>query len=164
MSGKVTFSALIQGLAGAVIQAQDCIEKHQISNLRSYFDKYNRPISVDIRMPSLQPGANANDEVMYRTPLLPLVGTNALQIRDVEISFDAELTEIEEAEVEPEAPGMAQMWEKRPFRRQLAMNAGGGKGVGNVHVKLRVKGAEPTDGAARLISHLAQVQGVYKSI
>lgn len=164
MSGKVTFHTLIKGLAGAVIDAQDSIEKHQIANLRSYFDKHNRPISVDIRLPSMHPGAAINDEVMYRAPLLPLVSTNTLKIREVEISFDAELTELAEQEDGKQEDSEQTLWEKNPFRRQLAMNAGTGKGVGNVHVKLRVEGAEPTDGAARLINHLAQGQGVYKSI
>jgi hypothetical protein len=164
MSGKVTFHTLIKGLAGAVIDAQDSIEKHQISNLRSYFDKYNRPISVDIRLPSMHPEAAINDEVMYRAPLLPLVSTNTLKIREVEISFDAELTELVDEGDATQENYEQTLWEKSPFRRQLAMNAGAGRGVGNVHVKLRVEGAEPTDGAARLINHLAQGQGVYKSV
>jgi hypothetical protein len=33
-----------------------------------------------------------------------------------------------------------------------------------VHVVLRVEGTEPTDGAARLINHLAQTQGVFKTV
>lgn len=165
MTAKVTFHTLIKGLAGAVIEAQDSIEKHQIANLRTYFTKENRPRYVDIILPSMQPDAADNDEVMYRAALLPLVSTNTLKIREVEISFDAELTELGE---DPDSAANAQAdkdpWEQRAFKRQLAMNAGNPKGVGNVHVKLRVEGTEPTDGAARLMNHLAQSQGVYKSI
>jgi hypothetical protein len=31
-------------------------------------------------------------------------------------------------------------------------------------VVLRVEGSEPTDGAARLINHLAQTQGVFRTV
>ena len=164
MSGKVTFHTLIKGLAGAVIEAQDSIEKHQIANLRTYFDPYNRPICVDIRLPSQHPQATEDSEDLYRAPLLPLVGTNTLQIREVEISFDAELTELGPEEQTTAVDDPLNHWEKSPVARQVAMNTGAGKGVGNVHVKLRVEGTEPTDGAARLMNHLAQGQGVYKTI
>lgn len=165
MTAKVTFQNLIKGLAGAVIEAQDSIEKHQIANLRTYFDDKNKPICVRMRLPSMLPDAKATDEVMYRAPLLPLVSTNTLKIREVEISFDAELTEFDEDVAGNATEAQArELWERRPFKRQLAMNAGTTKGLGNVHVKLRVEGTEPTDGAARLMNDLAQGQGVYKTI
>jgi hypothetical protein len=42
--------------------------------------------------------------------------------------------------------------------------AGGKEGKsGAVHVMIRVEGSEPTDGAARLMNHLSQTQGVFKT-
>jgi hypothetical protein len=35
---------------------------------------------------------------------------------------------------------------------------------GSIHLVLRVEGSEPTDGKARLINHLAQTQGVFKTV
>ena len=53
MSGTMTFHSLIEALAGAVIEAQDSIEMHQLSNLRDFFDEDNRPRSVTIVGPSM---------------------------------------------------------------------------------------------------------------
>ncbi len=91
MATQTSLNDLIEALAGAVIDAQDRIELHQMSHLSDYFDEDNRPKSVTIRMPSLQPGAGEGDEDLYRAPILPLVSTNVLRIKDVEIRFDADL-------------------------------------------------------------------------
>src|SRR5476649_2349091 len=107
MSTPVDLKDLIEALAGAVIEAQDRIEQHQISNLGSYFDSDNRPRSVTIRLPSLSPDADPGDEDLYRAPLLPLVACNPLKIKDVEITFDVDLGTLAEAAVAPvlsEAP------------------------------------------------------------
>ncbi|MDA3305078.1 DUF2589 domain-containing protein [Stenotrophomonas pavanii] len=165
MSGTMTFHSLIEALAGAVIEAQDSIEMHQLSNLRDFFDEDNRPRSVTIRLPSQHPQAEEGDEDLYRAPLLPLVSTNNLRIREVEISFDADLADLGAEDPDVPAPGAADAWESpRPAARHVGLDTGRGKGVGNVHVQLRVEGTEPTDGAARLMNHLAQSQGVFKTI
>jgi hypothetical protein len=39
-----------------------------------------------------------------------------------------------------------------------------GRKGGNVHIVLRVEGTEPSDGTARLINHLTQTQGVFKTV
>ncbi|NEL42837.1 MAG: DUF2589 domain-containing protein, partial [Xanthomonas perforans] len=72
------------------------IEQHQMANLGAFFDEDNRPRSVLIRLPSQHPEAGENDEDLYRAPLLPLVSSNVLRIKDVEISFDAQLGELSE--------------------------------------------------------------------
>lgn len=104
MSSRIALKDLIEALAGAVIEAQDRIEQHQIANLGSYFDENNRPKSVLLRLPSLQPGAQEGSEDLYRAPLLPLVATNMLRIKDVEISFDVDLGALSDEEAAA-APG-----------------------------------------------------------
>lgn len=165
MSGNISFHTLIEALAAAVIEAQDSVEAHQISHLRNYFDEDNRPRSVTIRMPSLHPLAEEGDEDLYRAPLLPLVSTNNLRIREVEISFDADLADLGHDDPEEPSPGSPDAWESpRPAAKSIGLDTGRGRGVGNVRVQLRVEGTEPTDGAARLMNHLTQGQGVYKTI
>ena len=94
MAGEVSLNDLIEALANAVIEAQDRIEQHQISNISRYFDEDNRPISVDVKLPSLDPGADEDEDVDYRVPLLALVSSNPLRIKDVEISFDADISQV----------------------------------------------------------------------
>lgn len=167
MKGNISFHSLIEALSSAVIEAQDSINLHQIATIRGYFDEDNRPRSVSFRLPSLHPAAEEGDEDLYRAPLLPLVSTNHLRIKDVEISFEADLGELaaEESGADPAADPVGEAWSssRRPPPR-IGLDTGVTRQRGNVRVVLRVEGTEPTDGAARLINQLAQSQGVFKTI
>lgn len=179
MAAQVALKDLIEALAGAIIEAQDRIEQHQIANLSSYFDEDNRPKSVLIRLPSIHPQAAEGDEDLYRAPLLPLVSTNLLKIKDVELSFDVDLGEVAgdlspPPTPAPAAPGSDRAEAQSPWRDdsanlrkkvQVHTRSGLlGRRSSTVHVVLRVEGSEPTDGSARLINHLAQTQGVFKTV
>ncbi|MBD4046715.1 DUF2589 domain-containing protein [Xanthomonas citri] len=171
---QISLNDLIEALAGAVIDAQDRIEQHQMANLGAFFDEDNRPRSVLIRLPSQHPEAGENDEDLYRAPLLPLVSSNVLRIKDVEISFDAQLGELSELgeAVVPDAlavPAVVEDWHPKPpaLPGQIGIDLGSNaKNARNsaVHVVLRVEGSEPTEGVARLINRLAQSQGVFKTV
>lgn len=168
MSSRIALKDLIEALAGAVIEAQDRIEQHQIANLGSYFDENNRPKSVLLRLPSMQPGAPEDAEDLYRAPLLPLVATNMLRIKDVEISFDVDLGALSD-EDRPEGAGAdgANAWRDAlgSVKKSVQVHTRGplvGK-RSSAHVVLRVEGTEPTEGAARLISQLNQIQGIFKT-
>jgi len=173
MATQLSMNELIEALAGAVIEAQDRIERHQISNLAGYFDADQRPRSLNIRLPSLHPQAQPGEEEMYRAPLLALVSANLLKIKDVELTFDVDLVEITEppekaaapAPVRPAGPGAGTAVPPEPpgpkRTAQVDLRAGFlRRRAGSVHVVLRVEGSEPAEGAARLINHLVQTQGV----
>ncbi len=169
MASNIPLNDLIEALAGAVIEAQDHIERHQISNLLGYFDSNNRPRSLVVRLPSIHPQAEEGSEDFYRAPLLPLVSTNLLKIKDVEISFDVDLGQLTEEpaiQAEKAVTDDERQQEETPRKNIFVDMAGGAlkKKGGSIHVVLRVEGSEPTDGAARLINHLAQTQGVFKTI
>ncbi len=171
---QISLNDMIEALAGAVIDAQDRIEQHQMANLGAFFDEDNRPKSVLIRLPSQHPEAGEDDEDLYRAPLLPLVSSNVLRIKDVEITFDAQLgvlSELDEAELpasvlEP-APGGDWRAKSPAAPGQIGIDLSSSSRnarQNSVHVVLRVEGSEPTEGIARLINHLAQTQGVFKTV
>lgn len=171
MATQTPLPGLIEAMASAVIDAQDRIEKRQLEHLSDYFDEDNRPKSIVIRMPSLRPGATEDDEDLYRAPLLPLISTNLLRIKDVEISFDVDMGSLADeagtdAGDDPARDPMA--WGRRGEKKRplvqvdTTIRAGAGNS-GSVHVVLRVEGTDPTDGAARLMNHLAQTQGVFQT-
>ncbi|MDR3641572.1 MAG: DUF2589 domain-containing protein [Humidesulfovibrio sp.] len=164
MASNIPLNDLIEALAGAVIEAQDNIEQHQISNLLGYFDSDNRPKSLVVRVPSIQAEAESGSEDLYRAPLLPLVSSNMLKIKDVEITFDVDLGQMSDGPADPAAGGKGQPEAEAP-RKSIFVDMAGGKQskAGSIHVVLRVESSEPTDGAARLINHLAQTQGVYRT-
>jgi len=174
---NITLKDLLEALAGAVIGAQDRIEQHQIASLGSYFDSDNRPRSVLLRLPSLHPGAAEGDEDYYRAPLLSLVPTNPLQIREVEIDFDAQLGELGEEEVSPGATDTAdkaaededagEAWHAGEPRKTIQIDTQGvtkGSQSSSVHVRVKVASTETTSGLAKLANHLAQTQGVFKTV
>jgi hypothetical protein len=168
MATQTSLNTLIEAIAGAVVDAQDRIEQHQMAHLSDFFDEDNRPKSVVIRMPSLHPQAKEGDEDLYRAPILPLVSTNVLRIKDVEITFDADIGPLVEGDVPADAQSLEPSWKGRSpaSRPHLSVDPGSGGGnrkSGSVHVVLRVEGSEPTDGAARLMNHLSQTQGVFKT-
>jgi len=159
-------------MAGAVIDAQERVDHRQLAYLGDYFDDDNRPKSIVIRVPSMHPEASEDHEDLYRAPLLPLISTNFLRIKDVEISFDADLGSLlEEGQApdkEEQPSNKARTWgrrregKSRVLQVDTSIKAGKGKS-GTVHVVLRVEGTEPTEGAARLMNHLAQTQGVFRT-
>lgn len=152
MAGNTPLNHLIEALAGAVIEAQESIEQRQLSNLRRYFDADWRPKSLAVRVPSMRPEAKPGDDDIYRAPLLPMMPPNPLRIKDVEISFDTDLGQVQEI-----TGGNGRGKEKSVSVDTSGARAGKG---GRVHVVLRVEGTENTEGAARLLNHLAQTQGV----
>ena len=159
MARQVSLNDLIEALANAVIEAQDRIEQHQISNIRRYFDSDNRPVSVHLRIPSLDPKAEEGAETHYRVPLLALVSNNPLKIKDVEISFDADISEFSELEKEEE-PKDTKEWQGKSDGKAVKVDMGSGllgKGKKTAHVVMRVEGGEPTEGMARLIHELLKL-------
>lgn len=171
MSAQTPLPGLIEAMAGAVIDAQDRIEKQQLSHLSEYFDEDNRPKSIVLRMPSMQPGAGVDDEDLYRAPLLPMVSTNMLRIKDVEISFDADLGNLVEVRSPPQStgdiprgPGWVPKGDTpRPVVQIDTSSGSGSRNSGAVRVVMRVEGSEPSDGVARLMTYLAQTQGVFQT-
>ncbi|WP_432738291.1 DUF2589 domain-containing protein [Maridesulfovibrio sp. FT414] len=156
MSNTLNFRDFIQAMASAVIETQNRIEKHQLMNIRSYFDVDSRPRCMEIYAPSMHPDAAENEEDIYRVPLLPLVAPNMLKVKDVEMTFDVELAGLLTDEDS----------DKKKASEMLCVNlAGGDKERANtLHVTLRVETSEPSDGVMRLMNHLTQTQGVYKRV
>ena len=167
MAGRESLENLIEGLAGAVVEAQRRIEWHQIDNLKSFFDKDTlRPQTLEIRVPSLHPLAGEKDDVIYRVPLLPIVASSLLRIKEVEISFDADLVGLaddEEAEKEQKkGEGTEAGTRGTEKKKSVSIDIRGGifrRNAGKAHVILKVEGRELSEGMARLVDRLVQVQG-----
>ncbi len=163
MAGRESLDKLIERLAGAVVEAQRRIENHQVSNFLSYFDKDRRPKKFDVLLPSLHPDAKGED-VRYRVPLLPLVASSLLRIKEVEISFDTDLVGIIDNDFEEGSD--AETGGKRPLTKKLRsidldMRGSGvfKKNKGTAHVVIKVEGKEISEGMARLVDRLLQGQG-----
>lgn len=166
MADKESLDNLIEGLAGAVVEAQRRIETQQINNFLSFFDEDRRPKKIDILMPSLHPEAKGED-VRHRVPLLPLVASSLLRIKEVEISFDTDFVGVSEAntaseEKESALPlGVKETIPKKFKSISLDIRGSGvfKKKPGTAHVVMKLEGRDISEGMARLVDRLLQVQG-----
>jgi hypothetical protein len=182
--GILSFSDLVEALARSVAKAQDQVERHQIKNLLNYFDDKFRPKTLEFKVPSRRSDAKPFEEDLYQVPLLALVSINVLKIKDIEIKFsvDMEMTDepVGEMTEEPAAapdsnapvgaapdasPDESDQHKKMAGfaspMKTLNVSTSTGRGGGKMRVSLRVTGSEPSEGAARLLDYLAQMQGVY---
>jgi hypothetical protein len=150
---------LIHSIAGAVAEAQDKIQRFQISTVRKYFDEDNRPVSIDVRLPSQDADAEQGDERLVRVPLLSLVGSRLLAVKDMEISFEVGL-HAEETLAPAEQPAaedeQAANWPTgthKPLSVDLGVRRNG-EGGPLARVTLRVETQPSSEGMARLVQNL----------
>jgi len=180
----VTLHDLIEALANSVIEAQDAVERYQISNILRYFDENQRPHRVLVRVASLSPYAEPGSEDVISVPWLALIGSVRLGIKDVEISMEidlGDLTTFEPSGQPPPAGGAGPSATPPPAggagpsattAGDLAAAGLGPRGPRRsvivdvrsprtrehamAKVTLRVESQEPTEGLARLMLELNQ--------
>jgi hypothetical protein len=167
VAGPISLHDLIETIANAVIEAQSRIEQHQISNLARYFDQDDRPTSVPLRLPNTSPNAGPDEtDRILLVPLLALVNTCQLKIKDVEVAFDVDLGEFSVPEDPPaaeqtadgsEAEGVNSAWHAAAPQKTLDVDMRQGVARdrdATARIVLRLEGQEPPEGLARLIHHL----------
>jgi Protein of unknown function (DUF2589) len=176
VAGPVSLHDLIEAIANAVIEAQDRIERHQISNVSRFFDQDDRPVSVALRLPNPSLQAAEGEDVVLRVPLLALVHSNLLKIKDVEVSFDVDLSDFSVPEAPARLPGAEKTgpdasgasavngnasaeaaWDgKEPAKMlQVDMRSSVVRERGaTARIVMRVEGQGPTEGMSRLVHHL----------
>lgn len=167
MADRESLENLIEGLAGAVVEAQRRIESHQIENFLSYFNENNRPKGIDIRLPPMQPDKDPTDDVLYHVPFLPLFASSLLSIKEVEISFDTDIAGLAEPSGEDDQIKATSASDDtgvtgKSAKRSVNLDIRGGmfgRRAGRAHVVLKVQGGELSEGMARVIDRLLQSQG-----
>jgi hypothetical protein len=171
MADKASLDDLVEGLAGAVVEAQRRIETHQIENFLSFFDEDRRPKKIDVLVPSMNPEAGGKD-VRYRVPILPLIASSLLRIKEVEISFDTELVGVqapsdETAKSEDEPQLDAENLSPKHLKSVSLDLRGAGvfrKKAASAHIVLKIEGRDISEGMARLVDRLIQIQGDIETV
>ena len=168
----VSLHDLIEALANSVAQAQDQVERFQIANLSRYFDENHRPVRVEVRVASLRPSAQPGDEDIISVPLLALIGSVRLAIKDVDIAMEVDIGELgteqddNSAGPGPASAGVASThspagkgWGARPSVKTLNVDVHAPRVKDQpamAKVTLRVQSQEMTEGLARLLQILNQ--------
>jgi hypothetical protein len=161
MAEPVSLNDLIEALAGAVIFAQDRIEKHQLSKISQYFDETNRrPISVNIKLPDISLDAAEDDEIDISIPLLALVGSSTLHIKGMDVEFEVDLSSFcETDESSPDKSSSSEGeetlgWQGTKRSKSIGVDWQSAGDKKMARLSLRVEAQEPTEGMARLIQRL----------
>lgn len=94
MADALSLHELISALTGAVTEAQDAIQKHQLDFIGKYFDADGKPLSYALQLPnpSVAPGAETYHKVVV--PLLSVVEPSLLSISEFTATFRVELGSI----------------------------------------------------------------------
>ncbi|WP_090903048.1 DUF2589 domain-containing protein [Azotobacter beijerinckii] len=162
MANSVSLKDLIEALAGAVIFAQDKIEKYQISNIKQYFDeKTRRPLSATIRLPDLSPSAEAGSEVDISIPMLSLVGNSILHIKEMNVEFSVDISSLDQelksagpATVPPANHEDEEELKLQSIGKSIGVNWDSPSSEKMARLTLRVEAQEQTEGMARLMQRI----------
>lgn len=173
MATNITLDDLVEAIANAVIRAQDKVERHQTSLLRTYFDADGRPLAVRLRVQSLRDNADEFSEEELVAPLIALVGRTTLAIKELEVSTKVtlgDLSNLAGAKAPEAAPtsGTAESGTSRttstPFPipdqaplKAVQLDFGATHQPPNMataELRLKVVAQEPTEGMARLLIEL----------
>jgi hypothetical protein len=162
MPGFVSLQSLVEAIAGSVADAQTLVARGQLEGLAGFLDDEGRPRTLDLRIPSIRPGARPGDEDVYAAPLMALVPHTAMRIRQVEVKFSMELGDLHD---EGPAPGETRTGvdPRTATRRSLTVNpaasgAADGRGT-TADVTLLVECLDMPEGLARLIDEVVKTQG-----
>lgn len=150
-----SLNLLIQSITGAVAEAQEKIQCYQVATVRKYFDEDNRPLSIDVRLPSQAPDASEGEERLVRVPLLALVGLRLLAVKEMEIAFEVGL-QADDGTAAPAAATDSRGWPQanhKPLNVDLGVQRNG-EGGPLARVTLKVETQPPCEGMARLLQHL----------
>lgn len=106
MADALSLQELIAALTGAVTEAQDAIQQHQLGIIARYFNAEGRPwaYALQIPNPSSQPDAAEHRKVVV--PLLSIVEPNLLAISEFTARFRVELGNLEVPAPPPPAGGV----------------------------------------------------------
>ena len=170
MADFVPLQNLVHAIASAVTEAQQEIEKAQVANLLTYVDRENRPLNLQLRVPSIRPEAGRGEEDYYQAPLVTLVPHSVLRIKQVEVSFDIVLGDLADPASGPKTkPGAAATNTAMDalaskMKQTLSVNPAVSAKVKqqgtSAHVVLTIEGVEAPESVSRLVTDMTKTQGI----
>ena len=105
MADSVGLHDLIGSLAASIVDAQGVVERHFIALVARYFHDDGRAHSLHLQLPDTASNAAPGSFVHMAVPLLSLVETSMLAIKEMQIDLEVELGGIGDiASGTPDAP------------------------------------------------------------
>jgi hypothetical protein len=170
MADFAPLQALVHAIASAVNEAQQEVAKAQILNFFNYLDREQRPLTLQLRVPSIRPEAGPGEEDFYQAPLLALVPHSVLRIKQAEISFDIQLGDLSKpvstTKSKTGTPASLNAADALAARLSQSLNVNTAVSAAvtrqgtSAHVVLTIEGADPSESVSRLVMEVAKTQGI----
>ncbi len=170
---QIRFDQLVSALADAVVRAEHLVRIHQITDLRSFFDERNQPISVPLEIQRTDPAAKRGETTKLEVPLITLINMSQLSIKEMEIQFTTSLGDVTEQrtprrqreptgavhygiEDTPEPAGSEALgWVADQDDRSIEVATSSVESNGaSATITLKVQASETPEGLSRLIDRL----------
>ncbi len=161
----ILLDQLVSALAGAVVDAQNQVQQIHIGELSRFFDKEGSPISVNLKIPRVNPDTNNQEQVTVSVPLVTLVNPKQISIQEMQVSLQVDLSEIARAMEKQTASNasIAKMnvqpyeWKLPEYQHLVTASAITKRKSGDVglaQITLRITADETPEGLSRLLDHL----------
>lgn len=146
-----TFSDLIRGLQHSISSAMEMIESRNIEVLNKYFTDSGEPVTKKIHI---------NQNTSLNVPLISIVNTSALNIKEVDLEFDVKVNDMD-LKQKSHSAGVVdeddEFYADRIERSSLKVSFLGGKSDSTMNVKIKFEAAPVPEGMSRIISEYDKV-------
>jgi hypothetical protein len=150
MAEQHIFDDLLEAIQSSIIQAQSLSQHQYLTLLKEYFDKDNKPIMVEMKVPSYNPQSSSEDdsskdgfETIY-VPRICLVPLSSLRIKELDIKFQVQFAELIKG---GEQKAGHSLFARLPFGKVENHMA---------DVEIKFEGTEPPEGVLRINQHLVK--------
>ena len=126
MSDNVALHDLVGSVAGAIVDAQGLVERHFIEQVSHYFDSEGRPLSLALKIPRASSSSPDNYQ-QVGVPLLSLVESTMLAIKDLRIELEVELGSVTD---NPALPALAAQAQTAPVAAAAPLAGPGFRSAG----------------------------------
>jgi hypothetical protein len=141
-----TLDDLIEGIASAMIGAREIMEKQHLNTIKRYFkrDDKDRLIAITTKVMIPTPNPDDGDTLMeVELPLFSVVPLNSLRLEQVDVEFDAHLSEVIDSD---------------NSIKKISMDVMGGGALGskktNCKVKITIVRDDPPEGLVKINNHI----------
>ncbi|KJZ04636.1 MULTISPECIES: DUF2589 domain-containing protein [Pseudoalteromonas] len=145
-----SFDDLVQAIGNAVIAVRNKLETQHLSTLARYFRQTDsgalEAVTKTVKIPSAE---EPNSFTEINVPLLNLVPTNSLKLKEVTVEFDAYISSLESDPNDKSG---------KKETKQLQMTTLSGGGIGskknNAKIKITLEGQDPPEGLIKINEHI----------
>jgi hypothetical protein len=141
MAEQPIFDDLLGAIQSAIIQAQSTSQHQCLALLKEYFDESNKPIMIEMKVPSFSPSSIDGYETIL-VPKLSLVPLSSLRLKELGVKFKVQFSELMKGGEQRKGHTLSAMLPFGKSENQMA------------DVEIKFEGTEPPEGVLKINQHL----------